>query len=116
MGKLNTFWNCVRRYKYFFVVCAFVLLVGVIDENSFVNRFRHQEEIRELRQEIRKYTDSYNRDSEMLEELRSDPEAVVRLARERYYMREANEDVFVVREMAEETAQNEQDDAHENAQ
>ena len=30
MGKLQTFWNAVRRHKYGFVIVAFVLLIGVV--------------------------------------------------------------------------------------
>lgn len=95
MGKLNTVWNYLRRYKYLFVVCFFVLVVGVVDENSFLNRYHHQMEIRSLREEIRNYTDQYNRDTEKVNQLNTDPEALVKVARERYYMKRANEDVFV---------------------
>ena len=37
MGKLHTFWNVFRRHKYGFVIGLFVLLMGVVDENSWLN-------------------------------------------------------------------------------
>ncbi len=109
MSKFNLFWTYVRRYKYLFVVLLFVLLVGFIDENSFLQRYYLQSQIRELKQEIRRYTDRYNSDTGDLESLRSDPETVVRIARERYYMQRPNEDVFVVREAPAEMAENVQE-------
>lgn len=80
----------------------FVLVVGIVDENSFLNRYYHQREIRELREEIRKYTDRYNHDSEELNRLNTDPEAIVKVARERYYMKRNNEDVYVFVKQTEE--------------
>lgn len=95
MSKLHSFLNLFRRYKYVFVVFLFALLVGVVDENSFLNRYYHQNEIRELKSEIRRYTEQYERDSERLRNLNSSHEAIVREARERYLMKRSNEDVFV---------------------
>ena len=42
MGKLHTFWNVFRRHKYGFVIGLFVLLMGVVDENSLWSRYRHK--------------------------------------------------------------------------
>lgn len=100
MSKLTLFWNYVSRYKYGVLVALFVLVVGFLDENSFLNRYYHKMEIRELREEIRAYTDRYNRDTEHLNRLNADPEAIVKVARERYYMKRDNEDVYVFMEQA----------------
>ena len=51
MGKLHTFWNVFRRHKYGFVIGLFVLLMGVVDENSLWSRYRHKAELAELRSE-----------------------------------------------------------------
>lgn len=45
MGKLHTFWNVFRRHKYGFVIGLFVLLMGVVDENSLWSRYRHKAEL-----------------------------------------------------------------------
>lgn len=115
MGKLNTIWNYVCRYKYGVVVALFVLVVGVLDENSFWNRYQHQKEIRALREEIRRYTDQYNRDTEKYNLLCSDPEVVMKVARERYYMKHDNEDVFVFVEQEEEVGEEPAEETHEGA-
>ena len=48
MGKLNSLWNMFRRHKYGFVIALFVLLMGVVDENSLWSRYQHQAELAEL--------------------------------------------------------------------
>lgn len=95
MGKLSTIWNYLRRYKYGFVIGVFILLMGFLDENSLWNRYQHQIELRELRASIRKYTEMYEHDTYSLEQLNTNPEVITEIARERYYMKTEDEDVFV---------------------
>lgn len=97
MGKLNTFWNIFRRHKYGFVMVAFALLLGVLDENSLWSRYRHKVELAELRSEIRKFTEMYEHDMRYLEEMNTDTEVLTEIARERYYMKTDDEDVFVIK-------------------
>lgn len=105
MGKLNTVWNAVRRHKYGVVITLFVLLMGFLDENSLLSRYRHKVELGELRSEIRHYTEMYNHDTRYLQQLNSNPEVLVEIARERYYMKTDDEDIFIVQE------ENENEDA-----
>ena len=55
MGKLQAFWKAMRRHKYGFVIGVFVLLIGVVDENSLWVRYQHKVELAQLRAEISKY-------------------------------------------------------------
>jgi len=95
MGKLLTCWNYIRRYKYPGAILVFLLIVGVIDENSLYTRHQRQMEIGNLKREIDKYQEQFETETAMLKALETDPEAVERMARERYYMKRPNEDVFV---------------------
>lgn len=96
MGKLNAVWNAFCRHKYAVVVILFVLLIGFLDENSLLSRYRHRVELDELHAEIRRYTEMYEHDTRSLQQLDSNPEMLVEVARERYYMQMADEDVFVI--------------------
>lgn len=98
MGRLNTIWNMFRRHKYGFVIGIFVLLLGGVDENSLWNRYRHKVELAGLRSEIRKYKEMYEHDTRYLEEMNTRPEVLTEIARERYYMKTDDEDVFVIQE------------------
>ena len=98
MGKLQTFWKAICRHKYGFVIGAFVLLIGVLDENSLWVRYQHKVELAQLRAEIRKYKEMYEHDTRYLEDMGGHPEVLTKIARERYYMKTDDEDVFVVKE------------------
>lgn len=95
MGRLITCWNYIRRYKYPGAILVFLLIVGLLDENSLYTRYQRQQEIDNLKREIDKYQTEFEAESAMLEALENDPEAVERMARERYFMKRPNEDVFV---------------------
>lgn len=98
MGKLNSLWKMFRRHKYGFVIALFVLLMGVVDENSLWSRYRHQAELAELRSEIRKFKEMYEHDTRYLEEMDTNPDILTEIARERYYMKTDDEDIFIIKD------------------
>lgn len=95
MGKLNTIWLFVCRNKYACIFLFFILLIGFLDDNSFLHRIAVQSEISDLRQQIRILRENNERDSLELLRLQSDAEAVRTVARTRYYMKREGEDVYV---------------------
>lgn len=97
MGKLQIFWKAICRHKYGFVIGAFVLLIGVLDENSLWVRYHHKVELAQLRAEIRRYKEMYEHDTRYLENMDTHPEVLTKIAREQYYMKTDDEDVFVVK-------------------
>ncbi len=101
MGHLLTFWNkYIRRYKYVVAFLVFALIIGVVDENSFLVRYHRRVDISNLKSEIDKYQQQYDEESSRLQSLMSDPAAVEKLAREKYLMKRADEDVFVIADSA----------------
>ncbi len=98
MGKVRGTLNFIQRHKYGIVVILFVSILGFFDENSFWNRHENKKEIRMLQAEIKKYKAMYKADTEKLTELENNPQAIVKIARERYFMKMADEDVYVIEE------------------
>ena len=94
--KLSIIWNYLAHYKYLIVIIAGVLIVGVIDDNSIRQHIKYQIEIATLRSEIEKYRTEYDRDLRILKEMRKGPEVFGKIARERYFMKADNEDIFVL--------------------
>jgi len=93
----------MRRHKYFLTILFIALIVGVVDEDSFLNRHPRRVRIDMLRQEIANYKHQYDEADNKIRELENNPKAVEKIARERYHMKRANEDVFVfVNEQVEE--------------
>ena len=95
MGQLITVWNYIRRYKYLVALIIFLLIIGILDENSLYTRYQRRVEIENLKREINKYQSQYDAETQQLEALQHNPEAVERMARERYFMKRPNEDIFV---------------------
>lgn len=95
MSGLVSLWAFVRRHKYLITILTFAFLVGFVDENSLWDRWKYQREENRLREEIEKYRNDYERCTRMLNELRADSSSIERVARERYLMKRANEDVYV---------------------
>lgn len=73
-------------------VCIFLLFYS---DNSYLNKTENQEQIDELKAEIRINIDStayYERKASALD---TDPESLEKIAREQYGMKRSNEDVYV---------------------
>lgn len=95
-SRLNAVWGFMAHYKYLIVIVAGILIVGVFDENSFRTRIQYELQISDLRDQIRKYDDQYRTDSRKLRELRRNPESIEKIAREEYFMKANDEDIFVL--------------------
>ena len=112
MSKKNPLYSFLSHHKYWIVLIVGVLIVGFLDENSFVQRLKYDMQISELKEQIEKYNAQYERDETQLKELRRNPKAITKIARERYFMKADDEDIFVlsddlepVKKMAHETAE-----------
>lgn len=95
MGRLNSIWIFIRQHKYAFAVIIFLLIIGVVDEDSLYVRYQRKMEISRLQEQIDKYQAQYEADTRQLNALLNNPKEVEKMARERYFMKRPNEDVFV---------------------
>ena len=95
-GRLNGILGFIAHYKYLIVVVIGVLIVGLIDENSFLKSVQLELRISDLNREINRYTEQYEADSRQLDELKRHPKAIERIARERYFMKADDEDIYVL--------------------
>ncbi|WP_287643689.1 septum formation initiator family protein [Bacteroides sp.] len=95
MGKLISIWSFIRRRKYLITVVAFAVIIGFLDENSLVRRFGYEREISQLKEEIEKYRADYEENTTRLHEIPPNPDAIGEVAREKYLMMKANEDIYV---------------------
>lgn len=98
MSKLLTVWGYIRRHKYLITILAFLLIIVFLDENNLMQRAKYRQEIITLKSEIEKYRIKYEEDTRMLKELMENPEALEKIAREKYFMKKPNEDIFIFEE------------------
>lgn len=94
--KLSIVWNYLAHYKYLMVIIAGVLIVGVVDDNSIRQHIKYQLQIATLREEIENIAISMKKDSRQLKEMRQGPDVFGKIARERYFMKSDDEDIFVL--------------------
>ncbi len=98
----------LSRFKYVIVIIGGIVVVTVVGENSMLQRYRYSREIAALEDEIEEQETEFTQDSLRLVELERDPNAIRKIARERYFMKANDEDIFV---LSDEIAQEEQDEA-----
>lgn len=82
--------------KYMVALGIFIALIGFVGEHCLRERYKRKVEITELQMKIREQKQKFNKDNKELERLKKDPEAVRKVAREKYFMKTSNEDVFII--------------------
>ncbi len=82
--------------KYAVVIIAGVLIVGFLDENSVWSHVKNMQRISELSEETKRYNAEFQRDQAQIRELDKNPKAMEKIARERYFMKADDEDIFIL--------------------
>ena len=82
--------------KYVLVTVLAVVLIGFVDENSVWHHMRNTQRISELEGEIEKYDNLNKKNQARIRELDGNPKAIEKIARERYFMKTDDEDIFVL--------------------
>lgn len=103
-----------QALKYAVVFIVGVLIVGFLDENSVWSHMKNRQRIDELTEEKARYHADYQRDQAKIRELDRNPKAMEKIARERYFMKTDDEDIFVLREN--EDLSSDQTDSNEKAE
>lgn len=96
MNKISFLYNFVSRYKYLITIVVGLVVVGFVGSNSLYQRFVLQWEIADLKSEVEQYNKVYKADSKQLHDLERDPRNIERIARERYFMKADDEDIYIL--------------------
>ena len=99
--------------KYAVVCVVGVLIVGFLDENSLWSHMKNRQRIDELTEEKARYNADFQRDQAQIRELNTNPKAMERIARERYFMKADDEDIYVLRENNTDSEETEADETAE---
>lgn len=95
MDKLSSLWAFIGRHKYLITLVLFAVFIGFFDENSLLRRAGYMREESRLRDEIERYRHEYEESTKRLNELLVDSGAIERIAREKYFMKKPDEDIYV---------------------
>ena len=96
LSRSNPVWSFFSHNKYWIVIIIGVLITAVVDENSFMKRAKLELHIRDLQEQIAAYSAQYEKDQAQLKDIRRNPQSIRKIARERYFMKADDEDIFVL--------------------
>lgn len=83
--------------KYWLVIIIFLVLTFTAGDSNLYQRYQYDEKIRILEKEIKQYQEEIRVNGEKLKSLRTDKEGLERFAREEYFMKKENEDIFIIK-------------------
>jgi len=84
------------RNKYIITISIFLVWIIFLSKYNLVERVRMINDIKEMERDIQYYQQQIARDSLRLRELTTNRENLEKYAREQYYMKKKNEDIFVI--------------------
>ena len=99
MSRIKDFYNkyLSRINAYWLVTIVFFALTFVVGDSSLYKRYTYDEKIRSLEKEIKHYQKEIEINSKKLNDLHTDKEGLERFAREEYFMKKPNEDVYIIK-------------------
>lgn len=86
----------VIRNKYLLATVAFGAWLFFYDRNDVPSQISRKAQLDALNNKIRYYKDQIDFTREELENLQSDPGTLEKYAREKYFMKRDNEEVFII--------------------
>ena len=87
--------RCARNF-YFISSCVFVVWVLFVDNNDLFTHLQLERQYRQLKQEQAYYVQQTADIRRKHQQLKSDPDMIERMARERFLLRKAGEEVFLL--------------------
>lgn len=99
MSRIKDLYNkyLSRINAYWLVTIVFFALTFVMGDSSLYKRYTYDEKIRSLEKEIKHYQKEIEINSKKLNDLHTDKEGLERFAREEYFMKKPNEDVYIIK-------------------
>ena len=84
------------KNKYFLVSTVFLVWLIFFDRNDLLSQYEYRQQLNKLKEEHAFYTKETAKVQQELNELTSNKEKLEKFAREKYLMKKANEDIFVI--------------------
>ncbi len=84
--------------KYLIVFVVFTVLLTFFDDHSLIHRWQTYRRIVRMEKELKYYQDEIDTNRQKRNELQSSNENLEKFAREHYFMKKENEDIFIIKE------------------
>lgn len=100
-------WFRIASNIYVLVLTLFLIWMLFFDTNSLMIHLELRREVNKLEQQMDFLREQIAKDQELIETL-SDPEALEKFAREKYYLKKPDEEIFII-EYPDSTKQDDED-------
>jgi cell division protein FtsB len=91
--KYRSWWI---KYKYGLVIGFSLVITFLVGDSNLIRRRSYDEKILDLEKEIRYYRKNIETNRKKINDLHYNREWLERYAREEYFMKKENEDVFII--------------------
>ena len=89
-------WYRFLLNKYLIVSVLFVVWMFFFDQNSYFIHKELDKEIKTLNFDKKYFKEKLEKESIQIHQMKSNPEEIERIAREKHFLKKENEDVFIV--------------------
>jgi cell division protein FtsB len=100
MQLIKNIWKILKHVlfnKYIIVFGVFAVYVTFFDSHNLIDRWERNKKLNELQQEYKYYQNEIKDNNKKLNALKSNDEYLEKFAREKYLMKKANEDIFIIK-------------------
>jgi len=94
--RLKKFYFRWLHNRYAFFTALFIIWLVFFDTNNIIDRHISKKKIDRMEEEINYYKQRILTDSINLEELQTNNKILEKFAREKYFMKRNNEDIFII--------------------
>ncbi|MRI63378.1 septum formation initiator family protein [Ornithobacterium rhinotracheale] len=95
-SKKTSFISYITKYKYIIVLILFSVWMLFFDQNSFLMHKELNNEIDKLNEDIEYYQKELDAQNQELKQLENNKSSYEKIAREKYFMKKSNEDIFII--------------------
>ena len=97
--KKSPSWRFVQKYllnKYFITIFLFLVWMIFFDSTSFLVIKELNQEVNKYENQLQYYKTEYEKNDRFYKKLMNDKEAKEKFARENYFMKKPNEEIFIL--------------------
>lgn len=98
-------WN-----RYFILTVSFAIWMIFFDQNSFFVHRELDKQIKLLEVDEQYYQEHFDKETEKLNQLNSNPAEIERIAREKHFLKKDDEDIFIIQQEKIEKPQNKENE------
>jgi cell division protein FtsB len=86
----------VIQNRFWLTILIFIVWVGLFDDNNLIDRISSLKRLNQLNEDKVYLLNKISEDKQNLENLKNNEQTIEKFAREQYFMKRDNEDVFII--------------------